>query len=134
MIKFFPSVVTRTVILIMGIALLPVAAADVVQSYGPQDMLGDDTFRMAPDGTPGDQKAAVALRDVMYALGTLGLIVFIQRFFKGVLQTIAVLAGLVIGTLVAWALGDAHFDAVGGASSSRLSTAGPPSASPRFSR
>ena len=36
----------------------------------------------------------------------------IQRVFKGFMATVAVLVGLVVGTLVAWILGDAHFDAV----------------------
>ena len=49
-----------------------------------------------------------------YALGTLALIVVIQRVFRGFMATVAVLVGLVVGTLVAWALGDAHFDAVAG--------------------
>ena len=48
-----------------------------------------------------------------YALGTLVLIVLIQRVFKGFMATVAVLIGLVVGTLVAYFLGDAHFDAVG---------------------
>ena len=40
-------------------------------------------------------------------MGTLLLIVLIQRIFKGFMATVAVLVGLVVGTLVAWALGDA---------------------------
>jgi xanthine permease len=95
LIRFFPSVVTGSVITIIGIALLPVAAADATGGAGPTS-----------DPTSGTNLA--------YALGTLALIVLIQRIFKGFMATIAVLAGLVIGTLVAWALGDAHFDAVAG--------------------
>ncbi len=113
LLRFFPSVVTGTVILIIGIALLPVAAADVVQSLGPQDMAGEPVYRMVEGSYV--LKDAVQLKDIAYALGTLALIVAIQRFFKGFLQTIAVLVGLVVGTLVAWAMGDAHFDAVGSA-------------------
>ncbi len=113
LLRFFPSVVTGTVILIIGIALLPVAAADVVESFGPQDMAGEPVFRLI-DGNY-IQKDSIELKDIAYALGTLGLIVAIQRFFQGFLQTIAVLVGLVSGTLVAWALGDAQFDAVGSA-------------------
>jgi uric acid transporter len=48
-----------------------------------------------------------------YALGTLALIVLIQRLFRGFMATVAVLVGLVVGTLVAFAFGDAHFEAVG---------------------
>ena len=95
LIRFFPPVVTGSVITIIGIALLPVAAADAAGGAGP-----------TLDPSSG--------RNLAYALGTLALIVAIQRVFKGFLATVAVLAGLVIGTLVAWALGDAHFDSVAG--------------------
>lgn len=93
LIRFFPPVVTGTVITIIGVALLPVAALDVVGGGS------------SPDPTNG--------RNLAYALGTLALIVLIQRVFRGFMATVAVLVGLVVGTLVAWALGDAHFDAVG---------------------
>ncbi len=93
LIRFFPPVVTGTVITIIGIALLPVAAADAAGGAGP-DL----------DPTSG--------KNMAYALGTLALIVVIQRVFRGFMATVAVLIGLVVGTLVAFALGDAHFDAV----------------------
>lgn len=92
LIRFFPPVVTGTVILIIGVGLLPVAAADAVGQV--------------PAGQP------IPLRNLAYALGTLLLIVAIQRLFKGFMATIAVLVGLVAGTTVAWLLGDAHFDQV----------------------
>jgi OHCU decarboxylase len=93
LIKYFPPVVTGSVILIIGIALLPVAASDVVNGVA--------------------SGKAVSGRDLAYALGTLALIIAIQRIFRGFMSTIAVLAGLVIGTLVAWAFGDATFSSVG---------------------
>jgi OHCU decarboxylase len=92
LIRFFPPVVTGSVITIIGIALLPVAAADAVGG--------------AADPDPG------SARNLAYALGTLALIVLMQRFFRGFLATVAVLVGLVAGTLTAWALGDASFGAV----------------------
>ena len=82
LIRFFPPVVTGTVITIIGIALLPVAAADAAGGAGP-----------TLDPTSG--------KNLAYALGTLALIVLIQRVFKGFMATVAVLAGLVVGTLVA---------------------------------
>jgi uric acid transporter len=93
LIRFFPPVVTGSVILIIGLALLPVAALDAVGG--------------GADPQPGNP------RYLAYALGTLAVIVAIQRFFRGFLATVAVLIGLVLGTVVAWLLGDAHFDAVG---------------------
>ncbi|MGW7682508.1 2-oxo-4-hydroxy-4-carboxy-5-ureidoimidazoline decarboxylase [Kribbella sp. NPDC054772] len=97
LIRFFPPVVTGSVITIIGLALLPVAAGDAVGGAGP-------------DAAPTSGK------NMAYALGTLALIVLIQRVFKGFMATIAVLVGLVAGTLVAWAFGDAHFSAVSDAS------------------
>jgi OHCU decarboxylase len=93
LIRFFPPVVTGSVILIIGLALLPVAALDAVGG--------------GSDPQPGNP------RYLAYALGTLAVIVAIQRLFRGFLATVAVLIGLVLGTFVAWLLGDAHFDAVG---------------------
>src|SRR3954451_3741974 len=92
LIRFFPPVVTGTVITIIGIALLPVAALDVVGG--------------------GANPEPSNPRNLAYALGTLALIVLMQRFFRGFLATVAVLVGLVVGTLTAWALGDAAFDGV----------------------
>lgn len=96
LLRFFPPVVTGSVITIIGISLLPVAAGDAVGGGGN------------PDPTSG--------KNLAYALGTLLLIVAIQRVFRGFMATVAVLVGLVIGTAVAWAFGDAHFDSVGSSS------------------
>ena len=52
---------------------------------------------------------------MLYALGTITLIVLMQRFLKGFLSTISILLGLVVATFVAWLLGDATFDRVGDA-------------------
>jgi OHCU decarboxylase len=90
LLRFFPPVVTGSVITIIGIALLPVAANDAVGFTDPVQ------------------------KDFYYALGTLAIIVVIQRVFKGFVATVAVLAGLVIGTTVAFLLGDATFEQVGG--------------------
>ena len=93
LIKYFPPIVTGSVILIIGIALLPVAASDAVNGAAVGKSVNG--------------------RDLAYALGTLALIVAIQRIFRGFMSTIAVLVGLVVGTLVAWAFGDASFSSVG---------------------
>ncbi|MDO9353711.1 MAG: solute carrier family 23 protein, partial [Solirubrobacteraceae bacterium] len=95
LVRFFPPVVTGSVILIIGIALLPVAANDIVMGKGPNAI-----------------QDVVLFKNMAYAFGTLALIVAIQRIFHGFMATVAVLIGLVIGTLVAWALGDAHFGEV----------------------
>ncbi|MCS4490541.1 purine/pyrimidine permease [Corynebacterium sp. ES2794-CONJ1] len=88
--KFFPPVVTGSVLLVMGTSLLFVSAND---------------FTNYADGTP-------ATKDLAYAAGTLLVIILAQRFFKGFLGTLAILIGLVSGTTVALILGDANLDKV----------------------
>ena len=94
--RFFPPVVTGSVITIIGITLLQVAANDAVDT-GTFDANGQRIL------DPTDPKL------LAYSLGTLLLIVLIQRFFKGFIASIAVLIGLVVGTPVAFIMGDAHF-------------------------
>nr|WP_194299763.1 nucleobase:cation symporter-2 family protein [Acetobacter conturbans] len=95
LVRFFPPVVTGSIILVIGLALLPVAANDIVNGHGPRGM-----------------EASVDMKNVAYGLGTLGAILFMQRMFTGFLQTVSVLFGLVLGTLVGWFMGDVHFDGV----------------------
>ncbi|MGI5951555.1 MAG: solute carrier family 23 protein [Brooklawnia sp.] len=92
LLRFFPPVVTGSLLTIMGTTLLGVAAGDVVRW--------------------GETDPALLPRSLAYALGTLALIVLVQRFFKGFMATIAVLIGLMVGTGVAWLLGDVDFSNV----------------------
>ncbi|WP_278313861.1 solute carrier family 23 protein [Lolliginicoccus levis] len=94
LVRFFPPVVTGSVILIIGVSLLPVGIGNAITS--PVTGLPD----------PGNG------RWMAYALGTIALIVLLRRVFRGFLGTIAVLLGLVVGTTVAWLLGDTRFDEV----------------------
>ncbi|WP_040284421.1 solute carrier family 23 protein [Tessaracoccus massiliensis] len=99
LIRFFPPVVTGTLLTVMGSTLIGVSAGDIVR------------------GASGDVASGGELtRNLAYALATLGVIVLMQRFFKGFMATIAVLMGLVLGTLVAVLLGDTSFTQVGDAS------------------
>jgi uric acid transporter len=95
LLRFFPPVVTGTLITIIGLCLVPVGAGDAVTN--PHTHEHDPTN----------------IRWFLYALGTIAIIVAIQRLFRGFLATIAVLLGLVIGCVVAFALGDMNFDKVG---------------------
>jgi OHCU decarboxylase len=98
LLRFFPPVVTGTLITIIGLCLVPVGAGDAVTN--PHTGQHDPTN----------------LRWLLYALGTIAVIVAIQRLFRGFIATIAVLLGLVIGCAVAYALGDMTFEKVGQAS------------------
>jgi xanthine permease len=98
LLRFFPPVVTGTLITIIGLCLVPVGALDAVTN--------PHTHQTDPSNA----------RWLLYALGTIAVIVAIQRLFRGFVATIAVLLGLVIGCAVAFALGDMNFDKVGAAS------------------
>ena len=98
--RFFPPVVTGTVLLVMGTSLLSVSANDFV-NYA--------------DGVP-------AARDLAYGFGTLLIIILAQRFLRGFLGTLAVLLGLVVGTSTALLLGDANLDEVSNADAFGITT------------
>lgn len=99
LLRFFPPVVTGTLLTVMGITLISVSAGDIV-SWGTYAAEGQDA------GT-------LTLRGLAYAFGTLVIIVAIQRIFKGFMSTISVLVGLVVMTAIAFALGDANFSNIG---------------------
>ncbi len=79
LLRFFPPIVTGTVILIIGLSLMGVAAGWIVDNN--------------PDGADPI--------NVAYAGGTLLLILLIERFAPPALQRVSVLLGLVIGTVAA---------------------------------
>jgi len=95
LLRFCPPVVTGTLITIIGLSLLPVGAGEAVTN--PHTGESDPTN----------------IRWLLYALGTIVVIVAIQRLFRGFIATIAVLLGLAIGCAVAYALGDMDFQRVG---------------------
>lgn len=95
LLRFLPPVVTGTLIMIIGLCLVPIGAHDAVTNPHTGEV------------------DASNLRWLLYALGTIAIIVAVQRVFRGFIATIAVLLGLVIGCAVAYALGDMDFDEVG---------------------
>ena len=99
--RFFPPVVTGTLLTVMGTTLLSVSA--------------DDILRWTDDAQ-ADTKAALTLESLAYAIGTIVIIVLIQRLFKGFMGTLSVLLGLVIMTGVAFAMGKTDLTGVGNAS------------------
>lgn len=94
LIRFFPPVVTGTVITVIGLSLLPVA----VQLVG------------GGDPTAGDFGSS---QNLLLAGGTLAFIIAIYRLFPGFLSTIAILLGLVVGTVAAALFGIVDFGGVG---------------------
>ena len=98
LLRFFPPVVTGTLLTVMGTTLLSVSA--------------DDILRWT-DNAPADAKAALTFESLTYAIGTIVIIVLIQRLFKGFMGTLSVLLALLIMTAVAFALGKTDFSGVG---------------------
>ncbi|WP_371381783.1 nucleobase:cation symporter-2 family protein [Sporomusa aerivorans] len=93
LIRFFPPVVTGTIITIIGVTLMPVAV------------------RWAAGGNPAAKDFA-AFPYICMALVTLVLVLFFYRYFKGFLSNIAVLLGLICGTAIAAMLGMVNFSQV----------------------
>ena len=97
LLRFFPEVVTGTVITIIGISLLPVA------------------MRWAGGGNPAAADFA-SPQNVALAFTTVLIIVLIYRFLPGGFGRVAILLGLVLGTLVAIPFGMTNFSRIGDAS------------------
>ncbi|MFF3645347.1 nucleobase:cation symporter-2 family protein [Streptomyces sp. NPDC002564] len=93
LLRFFPPLVTGVVITLIGVTLMPVP---VKWAQG-----GDDT-----DPTFGDMKY------LALAAFTLVVILLFQRFGRGFLKQVALLAGMFIGTLAAIPFGMADFTSV----------------------
>lgn len=92
LVRFFPPLVTGTIILIIGLSLVNVAGGWIA----------------ANDAVHGATGLGVA-----FAFGTLLLIVLIERFAPPALARVSILLGLVIGTIVAIPFGLTDWSSVG---------------------
>lgn len=90
--RFFPPIVTGSVVTIIGITLIPVAVNNMGGGEGASDF--------------------GALSNIVLSFGTLAFIVLSYRFFKGFMRSIAILLGLLFGTVVAIFMGEVSFGAV----------------------
>ncbi|AEI46397.1 nucleobase:cation symporter-2 family protein [Paenibacillus mucilaginosus] len=96
LLKFFPTVVTGSVVTIIGLSLIPVAMNNAAGGQGAPDF-----------GAP---------RNLLLAFGTLVVILLVNRFATGFLRSISVLVGLAAGTAAGYAMGIVNFASVGQAS------------------
>ncbi|MFD7067046.1 nucleobase:cation symporter-2 family protein [Streptomyces sp. NPDC059913] len=103
LLRFFPPLVTGVVITLIGVTLMPVPVA---WAQG------------------GDKSAADfgTMRNLALAAFTLVVILLIQRFGRGFVKQVALLLGLLIGTLAAIPFGMADFGALGSAPVAALPT------------
>ncbi|MGW8848164.1 nucleobase:cation symporter-2 family protein [Streptomyces xiamenensis] len=93
LLRFFPPLVTGTVILIIGLSLLPVAGNWAAGGAGAEDF-----------GDP---------RHLGLAGGVLAVTLLLQRFGPGLLGRVAVLGGIAVGMAAAVPFGLADFSGVG---------------------
>ena len=102
LLRFFPPIVTGTLLTVMGTTLLSVSAGDIVAWA---DKAADDSA-----------KASATFEALGFAFGTIAIIVVIQRLFKGFMGTLSVLLALLVMTALAFAMGKTNFSGVGEAS------------------
>lgn len=135
MLRFFPPVVTGTIILVIGISLmrigigwifgLPVgptapkivdpenaAWLKAVTDLGAAAPTVPKSLALAPTL---DNPAYAPVSNILLSLVVLGIIIVIARFARGFLSNIAVLVGIVAGGIIAASLGMMHFDKVSAA-------------------
>jgi len=96
LLKFFPTVVTGSVVTIIGLSLIPVAMNNVAGGQG------DPSF-----GLP---------RNLALAFGTLLVILLVNRLTTGFVRSVSVLIGLAAGTVAGYAIGIVDFSSVKDAS------------------
>ncbi|MFF2911645.1 nucleobase:cation symporter-2 family protein [Paenibacillus sp. NPDC057934] len=92
LLKFFPTIVTGSVVTIIGLSLIPVAMNNVAGGQGSPDF-----------GQP---------RNLLLALITLLVILIVNRLATGFLRSVSVLVGLVVGTAIGYGMGIVHFSSV----------------------
>ncbi|HWU12168.1 MAG TPA: nucleobase:cation symporter-2 family protein, partial [Streptomyces sp.] len=96
LVRFFPPVVTGTVITLIGVSLLPVAF----------------NWSQGGNATADDYGS---MTNITMAAVTLVIVLALRKLLRGFLQQIAILLGLVIGTLIAIPAGITDFGALGDA-------------------
>ncbi|MFT3974608.1 MAG: nucleobase:cation symporter-2 family protein [Amaricoccus sp.] len=136
MLRFFPPVVTGTIILVIGISLMRIGISSIfgnpaVPSTAPMIVDPANTAWLEAAKAAGDAvppapaglKLAPSLPNPAYApvtnivlsLVVLAIVIGFARFAKGFLSNIAVLLGIVVGGVIAAALGMMHFEKVASA-------------------
>ncbi|KSU62839.1 xanthine permease [[Bacillus] enclensis] len=96
LVRFFPPVVTGSVVTIIGITLIPVAMNNMAGGEGSSNY--------------------GSLTNLSLAFGTLLIILVLYKFFTGFIRSISILAGLIIGTAAASFMGMVDVSEVGNAS------------------
>ncbi|MDT7624853.1 MAG: uric acid transporter [Pseudonocardiales bacterium] len=122
LLRFFPPLVTGTVIMMIGLSLIGadigLIAGDKTGSFTAKipvlDASGQVTVEHGQVVTAVNPDAGQISHIVLAGVVVL-LILAISRFFRGFLGQTAVLISIVLGTLIAWPMGLLDFSGVGGA-------------------
>ncbi|MCP8968808.1 xanthine permease PbuX [Ectobacillus ponti] len=85
LVKLFPPVVTGSVVTVIGVTLVPVAMNDMAGGVGSKDF--------------------GSLANLALAFGVLLFIIAVYRLFNGFIRSIAILLGIVLGTIAASFMG-----------------------------
>ncbi|WP_251550654.1 nucleobase:cation symporter-2 family protein [Neobacillus muris] len=102
LIRYFPPVVTGSVVTIIGTTLIPVAMNNVAGGEGSPDF--------------------GSISNISLAFGTLLFIIILYRLSKGFIRAISILLGLIAGTIAAAFMGKVDLSAVGDASWFHMAT------------
>lgn len=117
--SLFPPVVTGSVITIIGISLMQVGIQCAVGGAWLKPMMADPSPQ-AKVGQMVPNPAYASMQNLGMALFVLVVILLISKYGRSFLKNISVLAGLVLGSAAAAALGMMHFDQVAKADAFRL--------------
>lgn len=96
LLKFFPPVVTGSVVTIIGITLIPTAINNMAGGQGNPEF-----------GSP---------KFLILSFGVLLFILMLNKFFTGFIRSISILLGLIVGTIAASFMGLVDYSKVGEAS------------------
>ena len=94
--RFFPPVVTGTVVTVIGVTLIPVAINNLGGGQGAADF--------------------GSIENISLGFGTLLFIILMYKFATGFMRSISILLGLLLGTVVAYFMGKVNFATVADAS------------------
>ena len=96
LVKFFPPVVTGTVVVIIGLSLIPSGIRNMAGGTGSPDF--------------------GSLNNLLLSMGVITFILIINRFVKGYARSLSVLLGIIAGTAAAAMMGKVNFAKVSEAS------------------
>ena len=132
LLRFFPPVVTGTIILVIGVSLMRIGinwifgnpvGPTAPRIVDPANVAWLDQVKTLGEAVPApppglalaatmNNPAYAPVSHIILSLVVLAVVIGVARFAKGFLSNIAVLVGIVVGGLIAASLGMMHFEKV----------------------